>query len=254
MIFGNKIEHLKYQIGGSLAVTILALFSGMSMLLLSFLVSVFGMVVLVEVFNHRYVTHRSYKLHRWLENTLIILSTVVTGTGSPIGWSMVHMAHHKYSDTTRDPHSPVYLKFKDAITLSYTNLEDCRYVRKFFSQNRLYLTSLRYYKLLALAWFSLIFLVFGLEVAIFGVLTPWVGVAIYSVLFARWLHTPSMLGNYRNHDLKDLSQNSWLVQLFSFGSLGLHNNHHKKPRSTTCVEKWFEFDTASWIIRLIKTN
>ncbi|KAI3806904.1 hypothetical protein L1987_22822 [Smallanthus sonchifolius] len=54
---------------------------------------------------HRLLTHRSFKLPKWLEYFFAYCG-VHAGQRDPIFWVSVHKNHHKYTDTEKDPHSP----------------------------------------------------------------------------------------------------------------------------------------------------
>jgi len=43
--------------------------------------------------------------------TIALYMIVLTGAKSPLGWAAAHRAHHKYSDTEKDPHSPKHKGF-----------------------------------------------------------------------------------------------------------------------------------------------
>ncbi len=54
---------------------------------------------------HRLLTHRGYKVPRWLEYVLTFCA-VLALEGGPIFWVATHRIHHQYSDKEGDPHSP----------------------------------------------------------------------------------------------------------------------------------------------------
>ena len=55
---------------------------------------------------HRYFSHRSYRLGRVSQFVLAFVGTTAAQKG-PLWWAAHHRAHHKYSDTERDIHSPI---------------------------------------------------------------------------------------------------------------------------------------------------
>src|SRR5205085_600517 len=55
---------------------------------------------------HRYFSHRSYKTSRPFQFVLAVLGCSALQKG-PLWWAAHHRAHHRHSDTPRDPHSPV---------------------------------------------------------------------------------------------------------------------------------------------------
>jgi fatty-acid desaturase len=62
----------------------------------------------VNLGYHRFLSHRSLKMPRWLERTMV---TVGLPAGTPVQWAGNHRYHHMHTDTQLDPHSPVYRGF-----------------------------------------------------------------------------------------------------------------------------------------------
>lgn len=60
--------------------------------------------------SHRYFSHRSFKTSRAFQFFLAILAAS-GGQRGPIWWATHHRAHHRYSDTPLDPHSPIHRGF-----------------------------------------------------------------------------------------------------------------------------------------------
>jgi stearoyl-CoA desaturase (delta-9 desaturase) len=58
------------------------------------------------------------------------------------------------------------------------------------------------------------------------------------------------LWGYRNYDTPDNSRNNMLIGLLAGGE-GWHNNHHAAPASARHGHKWWEFDLAWLMIRLL---
>lgn len=207
-------------------------------------------VCLVEAFAHRFCTHGAYKLHKPMEWLLAILTSVVPGTGSTIGWTMVHTAHHQYSDTEKDPHSSRYSNFWDLLVWRYP-YNGTMYSARHLTRDPVHKSLHQYYVLWMLSWLVMWYLLVGINGLFFVVLLPWSLGPILSTIQNYMLHTNSPF-NYRNYDTPDNSQNSPAMHILSFGACGLHNNHHAKPREWSTVVKKGEFDTAAWFIGLIK--
>src|SRR6266481_969789 len=55
---------------------------------------------------HRLLTHRGYKVPKWVEYFLTTCATLAL-EGGPIFWVGTHRIHHQFSDKEGDPHSPV---------------------------------------------------------------------------------------------------------------------------------------------------
>jgi len=54
------------------------------------------------------LSHRSLKLPKWLERTLV---TIGLPAGTPVQWAGNHRYHHMHTDTALDPHSPIHRGF-----------------------------------------------------------------------------------------------------------------------------------------------
>ncbi|PQQ02608.1 palmitoyl-monogalactosyldiacylglycerol delta-7 desaturase chloroplastic-like [Prunus yedoensis var. nudiflora] len=55
---------------------------------------------------HRSLAHRSFKLPKWLEYFFAYCG-ILSLQGSPIEWVSTHRYHHQFTDTGKDPHSPI---------------------------------------------------------------------------------------------------------------------------------------------------
>ncbi len=61
--------------------------------------------VITEVYAHRCLAHRAFRVRRGLASVLETYFRVIVGT-DPETWAAVHLLHHRYADTPLDPHSP----------------------------------------------------------------------------------------------------------------------------------------------------
>jgi fatty-acid desaturase len=62
----------------------------------------------VNLGYHRVLSHRSLKLPKGLERTLVIIGLPA---GTPVQWAGNHRYHHAHTDTPLDPHSPLQKGF-----------------------------------------------------------------------------------------------------------------------------------------------
>ena len=62
--------------------------------------------VVTEIYCHRCLAHRAFRVQPALASFLERYFRVVVGT-DPETWAAVHRLHHRYADTSLDPHSPV---------------------------------------------------------------------------------------------------------------------------------------------------
>jgi len=203
---------------------------------------------LVQVANHvalhRYFSHRSFEINLFWHGVLCLIAPLICA-GSPIGYAIAHRAHHAYTDTARDPHSPKFQGFFNVLMFRWN----------FDSWNLKFLRNLKDpWTLFSHQWYGMIILIFS---AILFVLNPLL-IFVYSisVVYAKWCgamtnyvcHVPSVF-NYRNFDIKNDSQNNlitgWIVGEW-------HNNHHANPGEWNQRVKWWEWDIPSLVIRVIK--
>lgn len=71
--------------------------------LLGSLLGIFLIQMSVTVGFHRLFCHQAFSTYKPIEVGLALLATL-TFYGTTIQWSGLHAAHHKFSDTNRDPH------------------------------------------------------------------------------------------------------------------------------------------------------
>lgn len=62
--------------------------------------------VITEVYAHRCLAHRAFRVQPRLAGFFETYFRVIVGT-DPETWAAVHRLHHRYADTPLDPHSPV---------------------------------------------------------------------------------------------------------------------------------------------------
>ena len=196
---------------------------------------------------HRLFSHQSYKVTAFYENLLLILGTLEC-KGSSLTWCSHHIRHHQYSDQEKDPHTPQKLSFPRVIYGIWpefsSELGSLRHILKrthyFFHK---YYFGINLTFLLAMYWF------FRFQAGIFLS-----GPILYSFYIGGLVnyfgHRPHF-SSYRNHDTNDHSQNSVLLNLISLGG-GMHNNHHRFPKSPINSETWYEVDPPGQISKLIE--
>jgi stearoyl-CoA desaturase (delta-9 desaturase) len=194
---------------------------------------------------HRYFSHGSYKLNKFW-HIFITFSACLVTFGSPVGYTIAHRTHHRYSDTDLDPHNPEKGKFntmffrwnmKGASLLYANGLRD-KWIK---------FTHDWYIAIIGIFYIALLLIDYRLA------LTYNVGVAL-AFLAVGYVNVFCHLGHrftYRNFETPDTSKND----LFA-GWVGgeWHNNHHKYPGRFDEKVKWWEFDLAAQFIRLIKKN
>jgi stearoyl-CoA desaturase (delta-9 desaturase) len=201
---------------------------------------------------HRLLTHRSYKVPRFVEYTLATLGTLAL-EGGPLFWVGTHRIHHQHSDKPGDPHSPrdggwwshmLWIIFGEG-NHSNTKLMS-RYAPDLYKDPFYrWLNTFHWIPLTVLGFVLLA--IGGIPMVLWGIF-----LRVTLGLHSTWLVNSAthMWGNKR-FPTRDDSRNNWWVALVTFGE-GWHNNHHAHPTSARHGLAWYEVD-ISWLqIRLLK--
>ncbi|XP_004295331.1 PREDICTED: palmitoyl-monogalactosyldiacylglycerol delta-7 desaturase, chloroplastic-like [Fragaria vesca subsp. vesca] len=201
---------------------------------------------------HRNLAHRSLKLPKWLEYFFAYCG-VVTLQGSPVDWVSTHRYHHQFTDTKKDPHSPILglwfshigwifnyrLRFQSH-ERRLKNADDLRRQAYYKFLHRTYLLHPVALGVLLYALGGLPFLVWGT-----GVRT----VVGYHITFS--VNSICHTWGKRVWDTGDLSRNNWLLALPTLGE-GWHHNHHSFDFSARLGLEWWQIDLTWYFIRFLQ--
>ena len=201
---------------------------------------------------HRLLTHRGYKVPRWLEHALAVCGTLSL-EGGPIFWVATHRVHHQLSDHEGDPHSPTEGTFwahmgwiMSGQSLHAETAILTRYAPD-LGRDKFYVWLSKYHwiplttvGLLLLAWG-------GWSAVLWGIF-----LRVTLGLHATWLvNSATHMWGSRRFATRDESRNNWWVALLTGGE-GWHNNHHAHPVSARHGLRWYEFDPNYYGIWLLK--
>ena len=208
---------------------------------------------------HRLLAHRSFRCRAAFEYFLVI-GAYLAFQGSPIWWAAIHRAHHRYSDTELDPHTP-----KKGIAYAALGwLFDSSYLPKLnLAANSKDLVKNDFYRMLeprGVIHPNLLNLVVNIAyrvllLALFGWTVFWANVAASYFVFAIpqvvnvVCHLPKL--GYRNFPATDDSVNVWWCAIISLGD-SWHANHHAFPGSSRHGVRQHEFDISWQVLRLAK--
>jgi stearoyl-CoA desaturase (delta-9 desaturase) len=212
----------------------------------------YGCLGIVVTF-HRQLTHKSYITFPIITKIFSILGCL-GGTGSPLAWTAIHINHHRKSDKVGDPHSPSIQGWR-IFLLNYENDLDnkTKWRMRTVVTDKFHQLLHRYYFLILISWSLILFSIGGFYLMIFLHWAPAAITVIMSNIVNYIGHQPNWLGGFRRYETLDQSTNNWLWAIPSWGE-SWHNNHHRRPGSASCGEKWWEIDISAFIIRLIRTN
>ena len=184
---------------------------------------------------------------------------------NPRAYAIMHRMHHAYSDTEKDPHSPVF--YKDVFgMMAHTKNIYFDFVSKKIEPEKAFRGNYPVWPLMdkiSDMWLVRIAFGVGYFLFYFYFATVWWE---YFLLPIHFLMGPihgaivNWCGHkygYSNFDNDDHSKNTLPWDLLMMGEL-FQNNHHKSPNNVKFSRKWFEFDPTfpiiivmSWV-RIIK--
>lgn len=203
---------------------------------------------------HRLFSHRAYKANRWVRYIFALLTTA-DFEGSVLEWCTDHRRHHLYTDTDRDPYSIkkgfwyahmgwlFVLRDQDR---DYSNVEDLsadpflRFTHKYYIPTAI-LTGFIFPMLVCWMWGDPLG---GLLIA--GVLR--VG---FNEQVTFCINSVCHVFGKRTYSDKQSACDNWFTALFTYGE-GFHNFHHQFPLDYRNGVRYYHYDPAKWLIRLLE--
>lgn len=210
---------------------------------------------------HRLLTHKAVQCFKPVEYFFVIGGYLCL-EGSPVWWVTMHRAHHRYSDTDLDPHTPRkgikfayngwlgkrdYPPHLDPKVQAADVLRDPLY--RFLEQDGHLrnASKLCFWSNIAL---RVIFL-FTLGPAVAGASFLAAALAHQCPLIINTVcHLPKRFG-YKNFETRDDSVNVGWLSLVTVGE-SWHNNHHTFPGSARFGLKKNEFDLSWLVLKLLE--
>lgn len=197
---------------------------------------------------HRYYSHKSFEFKNKYIKWFFTILAILTGRGSPLGWSYLHRKHHAYSDTEKDPHSPKYLGYKIFGFGHYKTQEEepmqIFIVKDLMSKEQVFIH--KWYIAIILSFICMMALV-NIELLYFAWILPAFLVHLSQTNFNYFGH----MNGYRNFQIKDDSRNNIYLFPIILGE-AWHNNHHANPKKYSTQVKATEYDPLSLFIDIIK--
>lgn len=201
---------------------------------------------------HRLLTHRGFKVPKWLEYTLSLFGTLALQSG-PLSWVSTHRIHHAFTDQENDPHSPRHGTYWAHIgwifrgTSQNQTEETMRRYCPDMIDDKVHRVLNRFY------WVPTVLVGVGLyAIGGFGMML-W-GIFLRTVMgwhFTWLVNSATHLWGSRRFETRDDSRNNGLVAALSWGE-GWHNNHHAHPRSAKHGLTWYEIDINWMQLRVLE--
>ncbi len=200
---------------------------------------------------HRLLTHRSFRVPKWLEYFFTLCGSIAF-QGGPLKWVATHRVHHAFSDRPQDPHSPnrgfwwshmLWLFAYDEVLDHPT--KHFKYVPELARDKvHLFIQKTQSMQFVVLSLF--LFALGGWPYVIWGMF-----VRTVFVYHCTWfVNSAAHMWGYQSFDTNEGSRNNWWVALLTYGE-GWHNNHHAYPYSAAHGLRWWEIDLTYLTIRLL---
>ena len=159
-------------------------------------------------FLHRYCSHRSWRMPRWLE-VFLLGSTTALLNQPAMGWAAIHSAHHAHTDKEGDPHGWVHSVWDNFCV--FNKVPPIRHIPRWMLRDRLYGFQARWYWEIAII----------LQLIISYFLSWQVMVSLISISY---LFQISL--NLVGHSKELKPRNSSLLAILWMGEL-YHADHHE---------------------------
>lgn len=229
-------------------------------ILLFFLAHRYIAVFFQSFFHHRYAAHMMFTMSQKREKIFYVLAWIAQGSSYlvPSAYAVLHRLHHKYSDTEKDPHSPIF--FQDVFGLMrrtaiiYTDiLHNGAHTQEFaknypvrkkldtfgisrYSRIGRWLVYIGVYVLLGAQW-RMFFLL-----PIHFLMGPVHGAIVNRAGHMVW---------YVNHKLADHSRNTLPIDILTVGEL-FQNNHHNDGSDPKFANKRREVDPTYIVMQWLE--
>eukprot|EP00742_Colponemidia_sp_Colp-10_P010523 GILJ01011561.1.p1 GENE.GILJ01011561.1~~GILJ01011561.1.p1 ORF type:complete len:404 (+),score=49.95 GILJ01011561.1:74-1285(+) len=206
----------------------------------------------ITVGYHRLFSHKSYEASLPVRFALIILGAGAL-QGSARWWCRDHRAHHRFTDTDKDPYSAhkgfLYshigwmLVKQDPSKIGRSDISDLNASALFRWQHKYYI----------LIGPFMAFILPALVCSLWG--DFWGGFFYAGYCRAFVLHHATFCVNSLAHWAGENTyadertpKDSWITALVTLGE-GYHNFHHEFPNDYRNAIRWYQYDPSKWIIQ-----
>jgi stearoyl-CoA desaturase (delta-9 desaturase) len=233
----------------------------MTVILVFFATHWLGSVFCQTFFLHRYGAHRQFTFKKGWERFFHLLTYLMQGSSylNPRGYAILHRMHHAYSDTERDPHSPLF--YSNALSMMWATKK--RYDD--FAYNRVQpearfdgglpdwpaLERVGQSWPMRMVWvlaYTSVYVVFAPSLWWFLLLPAHYIMGPIHGAIVNW---GGHKYGYRNFESTDVSRNTLVFDFLTLGEL-FQNNHHEFAMSPNFASRKFEIDPTYPVILLLE--
>jgi sn-1 stearoyl-lipid 9-desaturase len=213
----------------------------------------------ITIGYHRLLAHRAFQCPKFVEYFWVGIGYLAF-MSSPMWWTTIHRAHHRYTDTPLDPHGPqsglwrayfawFFGSYSDQINpqaqaKDLVNDPVYKFLEQGGNWNRAHLTN----SAIGFGSRAILWALFGWKIALASLMAGLVVQQVPLILNVI-CHMPKL--GYRTYATPDNSVNVWSVGLLAMGE-GWHNNHHAFPGSARNGIKPYEIDVSWLMIKLMR--
>jgi stearoyl-CoA desaturase (delta-9 desaturase) len=216
-------------------------------------------------FLHRYAAHKLFTMNKFWERFFYILTYIAQGSSYlvPRGYAILHRWHHAFSDTARDPHSPLFAKNIFHMMWKTKDIYNAVVNKKMEVEEQFEYNYPEWAALDALgnSWISRIFWITAyITFYVVGFFYWNIHWGFFFLLPLHFVMGPlhgaivNWCGHkygYQNFDNHDDSKNTLVFDFLTMGEL-FQNNHHKRPTMVNFGAKWFEIDPTYFVVKCLK--
>jgi len=211
-------------------------------------------------FLHRYGAHRMFAMNKHWERFFYVCTYITQGASflSPRGYGILHRMHHAFSDTPKDPHSPLNHKNVLSMMLATKKTYDNYAYARAEPETRFDGGLPRWPAVdrLAQSWpariawgaaYTLFYMRFATHAWMFALLPLHYVMGPIHGAIVNWC---GHRYGYKTFDNGDQSRNSLPFDFVTAGEL-FQNNHHKFGMCPNFAVRWFELDPTYQVMRLL---
>lgn len=232
------------------------------------ILATFYTITINETFTHRICAHQLFRVNpkSWMYRFLTFMSSVDQSHGPVRLITIMHPAHHRYSDQGRaDPNNMREFWYSWACVMPFkgwgkpVEIPDFPDFLRQSHRRASHIIDDAWTKFCethatAISIFTVIFLWIVFPAFLIKILLPGRMIMTLAMFAAGVCHLKGVPLTYRHINTPDHSNNNLILHYLFLGIFGglLQNNHHSHPNRLNMGLRWYEIDTSTPIAYLLK--